>query len=188
MNLNQIWANDKKWFGIGIVAVVIVILLVIFIKPQSPSNNNTNQKETAQGFVSSNPNSLPTVQGGTREKVTTNIPTPGVGASSTPANIAVPTNVVETGNIASRWFEITGQNNEFSPNTIVVNAGDVINVTLKAVDQDYNMSFPDLGVTVSAKQGATAKAQFQASTYGQYTFNCTVCRGTVSGTLVVNQK
>ncbi|MCL4404023.1 cupredoxin domain-containing protein [Patescibacteria group bacterium] len=131
---------------------------------------------------------LPTVEGGTRQAITSQIPTPSADATNVPSNVAVPTSVQQTGAIAERSFIITGTGGKFSPNTIVVNQGDVVNLTLVAADAAYNIFFPDFGVTITAKKGQTVSAQFQPANYGQYKFYCKdVCSGSPEGTLVVNQ-
>ena len=185
---------DKKQeyilIGIGVVVVLLIIAGLVFTKggPASPTGT---QEATPAGFLSDNPNALPTVQGGTREKVTTAIPTPDVNATSVSKDVAIPFNVQETGNISFRQFEIRGEGNQFVPDTIVVNAGDVIDLKLTAVDGDYNIFFPDFGIKVAVAEGQSTKPgaiNFQAATYGQYLFSCSICRGTVTGTLIVNQK
>ena len=149
----------------------------------------TTATTTSAGYVAPNvSNALPTVQGGTRQAVTEQIATPGLNATGTPANVAIPTTVQQTGDIAARSFTITGTGGQYTPNTIVVNQGDVITLTLKAADGAYNIFFPDFGVTLTAPKGGTASAQFQPSTYGQYKFYCdSGCPGNPTGTLIVNQ-
>ena len=131
---------------------------------------------------------LPTVEGGTRQAITNDVPTPNANATNVPSNVAVPTSVHQTGAIAERSFIITGTGDKFSPNTIVVNQGDVVNLTLVAADAAYNIFFPDFGVTITAEKGQTVSAQFQPANYGQYKFYCKdVCPGSPAGTLIVNQ-
>lgn len=181
---------DKKqeYILIGVGTLVVVLIVVGLILNKGGGWLSGAQKATPQGFLTDNPNALPTVQGGTREKVTTQIPTPDTNATNAPKDVAIPLGVTQTGNGAFRQFEIKAQNNQFVPSTIVVNAGDVIDLKLDAVDADYNIFFPDFGINVKAANGASAKIQFQATTYGQYQFSCSVCRGTVAGILIVNQK
>ena len=181
----------------AIVGVIIVALFILGtslgwwrLNPSAaPQGAQTISTTTTAGYVAPNvANALPTVQGGTRQAVQEHIATPGLNATGTPANIAIPTTVQQTGVIAARSFTITGTGGKFSPNTIVVNEGDVISLTLKAEDGTYNIFFPDFGVTLTAPKGGTATAQFQPSTYGQYQFYCDkVCSGKPTGTLIVNQ-
>jgi heme/copper-type cytochrome/quinol oxidase subunit 2 len=138
-------------------------------------------------FVPEGSSSLPTVAGGTRHTITENIPTPGPNATNTPANVAIPTTVQQTGAIALRNFIITGTGGKFSPNTIVINQGDVINLTLVSADATYNIFFPDFGVTLTVPKGSAGSAQFQPPNYGQYQFYCKdVCASSPVGILIVN--
>jgi heme/copper-type cytochrome/quinol oxidase subunit 2 len=187
----------------GIIVGVVIIAVFILgnsvgwweVKPGGVSNNKqagapAGATTTAAGYIAPNiQNALPTVQGGTRQEIQQKIATPGTGATGTPPGVAIPTVVQQTGAIASRDFNITGAGGKFSPDTIVVNQGDVINLTLSASDGTYNIFFPDFGVTLTAQKGGTATAQFQPSNYGQYQFYCKdVCSGNPKGTLIVNQK
>ncbi len=137
-----------------------------------------------------NSNALQTVQGGTREVVQTKIATPGEGASSTSKGVAVPTTVVQTGPSAFRHFDISANGNAYSPNTIVVNEGDVIDLSFTAVDKSYDMFLPDFGIIKTAAKGETVKIQFQGYPYGEYKFYCKTACGSadVSGKLIVNKK
>jgi plastocyanin len=185
----------------GIIVGVVIIAVFILgnslgwwqVKPGTglgQSGTSNGATTTAAGYIAPNvQNALPTVQGGTRQAVQQKIATPGLNATGTPAGVAIPTVVQQTGAIASRDFNITGAGGKFSPDTIVVNQGDVINLTLSASDGTYNIFFPDFGVTLTAQKGGTATAQFQPSNYGQYQFYCKdVCSGNPKGTLIVNQK
>lgn len=182
--------NQKKtYIIIGVIVLVFVLIFLAFIlrRPSTQTSPTTSQKATAVGYVANNSNALPTVEGGTREKVTTNIPTPGVNAANLPSNVAIPINVTKTGSVSFRQFDIKGQGNKFVPSTIIVNAGDIIDLKIDAVDGNYSVDFPDFGISVSANQGQTGHAQFQAVNYGQYQFFCKVCNGNVTGTLIINQ-
>ena len=66
---------------------------------------------------------------------------------------------------------------------------DVITISLTAVDQKYNIFFPDFGVYREAAKGETTKFQFQAYPFGQYKFYCKdICQSDTAGTLIVNKK
>ncbi|MEK7651036.1 MAG: cupredoxin domain-containing protein [Patescibacteria group bacterium] len=137
-----------------------------------------------------NAKALQTVQGGTREVVQTKIATPGEGATSAGKGVAVPTTVVQTGPAAFRHFDISASGNDYSPNIIVVNEGDVIDLNFTAVDKGYDIFFSDFGIYKAAAKGELVKLQFQGNPYGEYKFYCKdSCGGAkVEGKLIVNKK
>mgnify|MGYP001572142523 CR=1 FL=1 len=194
--------NNKRNIIIGVVAVVVVVGLVWWGLSNQGGQTGTGTgggPGTAGKAVApkgqdamrpENADALQTVQGGTREVVQTKIATPGEGASSTNKDVAVPTTVVQTGPSAFRHFDISASGNKYSPNTIVVNEGDVIDLNFTAVDGKYDLFFPDFGIYKAAAKGETVKLQFQGNPYGEYKFYCKdSCGGAkVEGKLIVNKK
>ena len=118
------------------------------------------------------------------------IATPGEGDTEAPKDVAVPTMVVATGPAAFRHFDITASGDAYSPSTIVVNEGDVVDLNFTAADKNYDMFFPDFGVYKAAQKGQTVKLQFQGYPFGQYAFRCSESCGStkVEGRLIVNKK
>ncbi|MEK7543034.1 MAG: cupredoxin domain-containing protein, partial [Patescibacteria group bacterium] len=114
---------------------------------------------------------LPSVQGGTREKLSINIKTPE-DATSTPAGVAVPASVDKQGSYVVRVFEIQGNNNKYVPSTIIVNEGDTVDIRLKAVDNAYDFFLPDFGSYKRVSKGEMGRLQFDAVSYGKYEFFC----------------
>ncbi|MFA5871053.1 MAG: cupredoxin domain-containing protein [Candidatus Paceibacterota bacterium] len=196
---------DQKQIKIIIgVAVVVVVgaLLAIgsnqgwFGKTSSIPEVSINTTSTSgintpgtDAFRPEEKNALPTVEGGTRIVSDETIKTPEVGASTTPKDVAVPTNVLETGPSAFRQFEMKGEGGKYVPSTLVVNEGDVIDINFTAVDAKYNVFFPDFGVYRTIEKGASMKIQFQGYPFGKYGFYCKdICGKDVVGTLIVNKK
>jgi heme/copper-type cytochrome/quinol oxidase subunit 2 len=180
--------ENRKIIGMAVVAAVIVIAAFVFFVPPGDialrsGNDNTGDKNLFQGT-----STLPTVEGGTRTEVDGTIPTPGVNSTSSVSGVAIPTEVIPGGDISARTFLIRGEKGKFEPSTIVVNELDVINLSFEAVDASYTMYIPDFAVMLSAEKGKTAKAQFQATQFGQYGFICNECGNDMKGTLIVNKK
>jgi len=188
--------------GVAVVVVVAALLAVgssqgwfgaknggipkVNISTSTTSNVNTPGADT---FRQGQENALPTVEGGTRIVSDETIKTPEVGASTTPKDVAVPTNVLETGPSAFRQFEMKGEGGKYVPSTLVVNEGDVIDINFTAVDAKYNVFFPDFGVYRTIEKGASMKIQFQGYPFGKYGFYCKdICGKEVTGTLIVNKK
>jgi len=188
--------------GVAVVVVLVAILsigssqgwfgkkaAVITNEPVVSTTTTTNTPGT-DVFRPEQKDALPTVEGGTRVVSDTTIKTPEVGASTTvPKDVAVPTNVLETGPSAFRQFEMKGEGGKYVPSTLVVNEGDVIDINFTAVDAKYNIFFPDFGVYRTIEKGASMKIQFQGYPFGKYGFYCKdICGKDVTGTLIVNKK
>lgn len=184
----------------AIVAVLVVggaVYAGMRIGASAPVNQALSNLPEASGGAASPSAAVPattTNPGSTRQPLTQNIATPAAGDTAAPVNVAVPTNVANlgsgsgTGSMSLRHFIISGLGGQYSPNTIVVNNGDVVDLTLKAVDGAYGIYFPDFGISLTASKGEIAHAQFQTSGVGQYTFYCKdVCSGNPTGTLIVNK-
>ncbi|MFH0712383.1 MAG: cupredoxin domain-containing protein [Candidatus Jorgensenbacteria bacterium] len=185
--------NKKNIFILVGVVVLIVVLVILGTRLGGEKAGEEGEGVSGEdAFRPDNPEALSTVEGGTREVVQEKIATPELGATDVPEGVAVPTNVSQLsgpgGEAGLRDFEIRAENGKFSPNTIVVNDGDIINVIVTAVDGDYNFFFPDFGVYQFVKAGTTAKRQFQATPFGQYEFYCKDCGNDARGTLIVNEK
>jgi heme/copper-type cytochrome/quinol oxidase subunit 2 len=185
----------KKWILVGVGAGILVTALGgVWIRmmwgPENVSRVSATPVTSAQGYLAANdPNALPTVQGGTRTGIISDIPTPNAGAGSASSGVAIPVKMMDTGSVSFRQFDVSGVGGKFSPDTIVVDEGDVIDLTLTATDGAYGIYFPDFAVSLAASEGKTAHAQFQATNYGQYRFYCDgSCVGDPKGTLIVNKK
>ena len=185
----------RKWILAGVVAGIIILALcadVVIRLMQTPKVNRGEAmpEVSVQGYLNpDDPNALPTVEGGTRIAVATSVPAPNTAGASSVSGVAVPVKVMATGSVSFRQFDISGANGKFSPDTIVVNEGDVIDINLTSEDGTYSMYFPDFAVSLAASRGKTAHVQFQATNYGQYQFYCNgSCVGEPKGTLIVNKK
>ena len=120
----------------------------------------------------------------TRTAALADVTVPDKGASSTSANVAVP--VVQgpgdpSGNVSYRSFNIAIQNNAYTPNTVIVNQGDTVNLELTAVDAAYGFTQPDYGFNAAIPKGKTQTIQFQTLNTGNFTFYCASCGGPSKG-------
>lgn len=190
--------NEKNKKIILVVGVLIAIIIVSALAWYGQKAKQRGKISIPLGGGQGQPQAgqqtgLPTVEGGTREKISKQIEAPEAGATSTNPDIAVPKSVINLGGVSTsaslRDFEIKAEKGKFSPSTIVVNEMDVITISLTAVDAKYNIFFPDFGVYREAEKGQTIKFQFQAYPYGQYKFYCKdICGARTEGTLIVNKK
>jgi len=94
--------------------------------------------------------------------------------------------------VALNSFRIVGENGFFTPSTIVVGAGENVQVSFTAVDRDYDMAVAaPIGAYVVARKGETQYFGFSMDQEGTYTFMCyRHCPdgGGVSGSIVVVKK
>ena len=109
--------------------------------------------------------------------------------TSTTLNIkaAVETPTVMVSNVKS--FSITAKNWDFVPNTITVNKGDKVKLSLTSVDVEHGFKLPDFGVKVDLAPGKTEVVEFVADKVGTFSFSCSVFCGSghreMKGTLIV---
>lgn len=84
---------------------------------------------------------------------------------------------------ASQW--------QFSPDTITVNKGDVVKITLVSKDVSHGFALPDFGFDIKAGAGESVTGQFTADKAGTFQFRCSVFCGSghseMTGTLIVNE-
>lgn len=86
-------------------------------------------------------------------------------------------------------FRIEASDWQFSPDTITVNRGDRVKITLVNVDVSHGIAIPGYGFDLKAEAGQTASAEFIADKNGTFPFRCNVFCGEghreMTGTLVV---
>ena len=101
---------------------------------------------------------------------------------ATPPKTEVPKTVVKNFNIIAKQFE-------FSPNTITVNEGDTVRISVSSTDTTHGLMIPDFGVNKTIPAGSTVTVEFIASKKGTFQFRCSVFCGQghpeMNGTLVV---
>jgi heme/copper-type cytochrome/quinol oxidase subunit 2 len=172
--------STKKIIFYTVVIVVVVALLAWAVwygkhpggAGLSPSSNSGSTGAST------------TSTSATRAAVPANTAAPNKGTSSTPANVAVPAiqGVGDpAGNVDFRSFNIAIANGAYSPNTVIVNQGDTVNLEVTAVDAAYGFDQPDYGFNAAIPQGKTQTIQFQALQSGDFTFYCVSCGGPSKG-------
>lgn len=86
-------------------------------------------------------------------------------------------------------FDLRASRGGFSPSSIVVNHGDTLVIDFTAVDDDYDLDIPYLGVYFPAvSEGSTKKLPLDTSLPGTFTFQCrNSCplTGVIRGELIV---
>ncbi|MDP1706376.1 MAG: cupredoxin domain-containing protein [bacterium] len=87
------------------------------------------------------------------------------------------------------WMiEMRGEGNSFDPNSLVVNEGDIIDIQLSAIDRDYEIYLPGLGIYKLVPKGQRSEVQFQAYPAGEHLFACKDnCSNPPQASLVINK-
>lgn len=193
--------TQKTAAVVGLIVLGLLLALLFWYRSSilpAPTGTRVPEGSPAEGKAMPKTDALPTVEGGTRSLIKTDIQTPEAGmpdSTSTAGgtvSVAVPELVITiqssgTG-AALRQFSLVASSDRYAPSTIVVNELDVITIEFIAEDKAYNVFFPDFGIYHEAKKGETKRIQFQAYPYGQYSFFCKDCAVPMTGTLIVNQK
>jgi len=85
-----------------------------------------------------------------------------------------------------RVFQITAENYQFSPFTIIVNPGDKVRLVVTAVDRDYEFKLKSYDIHEKLKQGVATTINFTATDAGKFTFSSPgFVHRDMKGTLVV---
>jgi heme/copper-type cytochrome/quinol oxidase subunit 2 len=176
--------NKKIWISVGIVACVIAVIVVSLTAFHPPIPVTSAPVVSDAPILSDVPNS------GTGHSQTwsptpadTIVPNVGSGATTTQGT-AVPAVAVAAApdsTASFRSFSIQVAGNAYTPNTVIVNKGDTVNLEISAIDGNYGFTQPDYGLNSVIKKGKTQKIQFQALTAGKFTFYCATCGGPAKG-------
>jgi len=90
----------------------------------------------------------------------------------------------------TKEFSMTAKQWEFIPNTITVNKGDTVKLSIRSIDVSHGIALPEFGVSEFLRPGITTDLEFVADKTGTYSFYCSVqCgagHGSMRGTLIVN--
>ncbi len=69
-------------------------------------------------------------------------------------------------------FDMTVGASGYSPATLTVRQGNLVQIKLTATDGNYDFSLPYLGIYASVNKGETKNISFGATTSGSYIFEC----------------
>lgn len=90
-----------------------------------------------------------------------------------------------------KTFTMTAKQWEFSPDTITVNKGDTVVLSVKSIDVTHGFAIPEFGVNERLTPGKTVEVEFVADKAGTFPFFCSVVcgegHGSMRGQLVVSQ-
>lgn len=170
-------------------AAAVAILSVLLFLPRTQTGSPTqggNSSASNNGVAGSAPSST------TVAPVPAGVTVPNAGDKNVAAGIAAPQ--IQTaahpagGDSSFRQFAISVSNNNavgddvFSPDTVVVKKGDIVDLEITAVNQDYDFTQPDYGFSsIVLPKGKAVQIQFQALNVGKFTFYCTSCGGPGKG-------
>ena len=163
-----------------LIIAVIVVLAVIFVLV---SCTRTEKKEvgpeqvgpeqgTGEGIVPE--------QSLTRQEVPEDVMIPELNQEVKDEEIAVPLTVSPAspqGEAMFRRFEISAENDKYSPSEVLVKQGDTVHIDFTAVDKEYDITFPDYGMKQTAQKGEKKILEFQALNPGKFLYYCELCGG-----------
>lgn len=96
----------------------------------------------------------------------------------------------QTGSDGIKEFTMTAKQWKFEPNTIEVNQGDLVRLSVTSLDVTHGLAIPDYGIDESLYPGQTVDIEFVADRKGTFPFACSVSCGVghngMGGKLVVN--
>jgi heme/copper-type cytochrome/quinol oxidase subunit 2 len=172
----------KDKIALGLVAIVIVVIVVVVLFMSRSNNTAPQSGVSALDTAATSP--APAPASDTRAPVSTGIVVPDRGASNMPANVAVPEMQAvlnATSNASYRSFSLTVANGAFTPNTVIVNVGDSVDLMITATGGNYDFTQPDYGFHVPLPAGKATKIDFGATAAGKFTFYCSSCGGPAKG-------
>jgi plastocyanin len=159
---------DNKAFLTGAVVVVIIAAgLFAWTRGQKQDTSDATASPSSDSSL--------------LEDSTTTSQSPAASSSSTASSSAT------TG--AVKEFTITASNYKFSPNTMSVNVGDTVKVTLKNSGGDHDFVIDEFNAaTKELSNGESDTIEFVADKAGTYEFYCSVSNHRamgMTGTLTV---
>jgi len=155
--------KQQKWLIIvGIILVLIITTFVLF-KP-------------TQKILSPTPTPVGGPSSPTRSDVPKDAKVYDVGESA-PEGIGIPISVSEYGLTKLRSFNMQIEKNTFMPNTFSCYEGEVLKISITAVDKDYDVIQPDNGFKLIIKKGESKFLEGQMNAVGKFTFYCESCGG-----------
>ena len=172
------------------VAIVAVIVVLGFVfgrlgseAPGGTTSGTGGSGGTAGAGTGAAGSATQPAQTVTRVTAPQNVTVPALG--QTVASSVAPPQAVSPANAHTasqyRSFSIQAKNNAFTPNTIIVNQGDIVNISVAAVDKNYDFTQPDYSFRQAIPMGQSKTIQFGATASGKFTFYCASCGGPSSG-------
>lgn len=105
-----------------------------------------------------------------------NIHVPEPGETLPDKKTAVPRYTYNTNNGGKvRAFDMTADQNLFSPEEIIVYQSDILWLSFTAVDKSYDLTIPALGNSLIIPAGYTKVIELQTTIPGQFSFICKSC-------------
>ena len=90
-----------------------------------------------------------------------------------------------------KQFNVVAKNWEFDPDTITVNKGDTVRLSVESIDARHGIAMPAFRISEVLEPGSTVEIEFVADRAGTFDFSCSVPCGSghksMKGQLVVNE-
>lgn len=128
------------------------------------------------------------LRGGQEAATPTSEPTSTLTPESDP-NLTVTPTPVSTPVSQVKEFSITAKRFVFIPDTITVNKGDTVRISITSIDVSHGFAISEFGVNTVLPPNETKTVEFVASEVGTYKMFCSVVCGSghsdMKGTLIV---
>ena len=69
-------------------------------------------------------------------------------------------------------YTITASKNGYSPSLVTVRQGDIVRMTLKSEDANYDLFIPAMSIHITALEGEEKQTSFRVSQGGTFRFEC----------------
>lgn len=177
----------SKIIGLAVLLVIVLIVLMarFFYYPKGVETNPLNTGVVQAPQASQNPSaSIPLAippTSKTRDLSSQEVKVPETNATDTPLNVAIPKSVLGAYAAKVRVFDARVEGNAFTPDTFILNQGDVAHIVMRAVDRNYDFTQPDMGLFASLPKGTTRTVEFGAVLGGKFQFFCKTCGGPDKG-------
>lgn len=140
---------------------------------QSQTSTQTTQTQTQLQVQTPSPTPTPPQPQPTQPEPT---------KTATPSPTPAPQPTVKAFNVVARQWS-------FEPNTITINKGDTVRLSVKSVDVTHGLAISDFNVNKNLEPGQTTTIEFVADKVGTFSFACSVFCGSghggMRGTLIV---
>ena len=156
-----------------------------------PYNNDVQESSVAEPSTT------------TTEPVVTDVPAADVVSESTsePVSEDVSEPVVESAPVSepvvvesqTKFFDVSGSQFSFTPNTLTVNKGDTVVINFSTTDVSHGFSLTEFNFSLAATTpGTVVTGSFVADQAGTFIFSCNASCGSghseMKGTLLVEEK
>lgn len=180
-NLNNLSKNQK--ITLIVLAVFLILEVVLFLTGFIEFNGDAMRSDNNQ-----NQNNQEEVSTTTDEEIPEMTTEVDPNATSTEAEEVVEVRTDPESNEQLGMYTVTVSSDGYSPNSLVIEEGTIVSVTLRSEGDDYDFYIPATGNYIQTNEGEEDESSFRINQTGTYRFECRdFCpsSGKIQGTLQV---